>query len=61
MKSARDLLGPGGQEVFLDRDGQTWMAFHAWTAPHTSYAAGGVRSLRVARLTFGAGGPVIGL
>jgi hypothetical protein len=35
------------------------MAFHAWTAPRASYAAGGARSLRLARLTFAAGAPIV--
>jgi beta-xylosidase len=45
-------LGPGGQEFFTDARGLTWMAYHAWTAPHTAYAEGGARVLRLARVTF---------
>jgi beta-xylosidase len=60
VKSAGDVLGPGGQEIFRDVNGRAWMAFHAWTAPHASYAAGGARSLRIAPLGFVAGAPVLG-
>jgi hypothetical protein len=44
------MAGPGGQEFFRDRHGEPWIAYHAWTAPLSSYAAGGVRSLRVDRV-----------
>jgi len=54
--SSGDLLGPGGQEVFAAADGGLWLAYHAWTAPGASYAAGGARSLRLGRLDFSAGG-----
>jgi len=52
-----DVLGPGGQEFFTDRQGQVWMAYHAWTAPHAAYPAG-ARSLHLARIHFEAGRPV---
>jgi hypothetical protein len=61
VKSSGEMLGPGGQETFTDAAGQTWMAFHAWTAPRTSYRAGGARSLRFARLTFADGAPAVRL
>jgi beta-xylosidase len=56
VASADPILGPGGQELFTDADGALWMAYHAWTAPHTSYRAGGARRLRLARIDFGADG-----
>jgi beta-xylosidase len=56
LMSAGSMLGPGGQELFEDASGATWMAYHAWTAPKTTYRSGGARSLRLARLTFGADG-----
>ncbi len=59
MKSTGTMLGPGGQEIFKDTLGRPWMAFHAWTAPHTTYASGGVRSLRLSRLSFSNGAPTI--
>jgi len=59
MKSSTTLLGPGGQELFDDADGRTWMAYHAWTAPNATYAAGGARSLRFARVDLTSGVPVV--
>jgi hypothetical protein len=44
------MAGPGGQEFFRDRYGEPWIAYHSWTTPLTSYASGGVRSLRVDRV-----------
>jgi beta-xylosidase len=51
LASDGQKLGPGGQEFFLDASGRRWMAYHAWTAPRTTYASGGARSLRIAPLT----------
>jgi len=59
VKSSGPDLGPGGQEFFSDKAGQTRMIYHAWSAPHTTYLKGGARSLRVARLTFVGGVPVV--
>lgn len=59
LRSDGALLGPGGQELFDDAAGGTWMAYHAWTAPRTSYAAGGARALRLARVTFDESGPIV--
>jgi beta-xylosidase len=56
LHSSGALLGPGGQELFTAADGALWMAYHAWTAPHTSYTAGGARSLRLARVEFSTDG-----
>lgn len=60
-RSAGTTLGPGGQEFFDDASGTRWMAYHAWTAPDTTYAAGGARSLRFARVSFADGVPKLGL
>jgi beta-xylosidase len=57
VASTPDMLGPGGQEFFTDGAGATWMAFHAWTAPRFTYADGGSRSLRFARVSFADGTP----
>ncbi len=53
LASTGAMLGPGGQELFTGTDGALWMAYHAWTAPRTTYAQGGARSLRLARIDFG--------
>ena len=59
MKSTATALGPGGQEVFTDLFGRAWIAYHAWAPPKTSYADGGRRSLRLARLGFSQGTPLV--
>jgi beta-xylosidase len=60
LGSERETLGPGGEELFADAAGRTWMAYHAWSAPDVTYASGGSRSLRVAPVDFGPDGPVVG-
>jgi len=59
-KSSATVLGPGGQEFFDDKNGRTWVAYHGWTAPLTSYPSGGARSLRIAPVTFPRGVPTLG-
>jgi len=59
VKSSLTKLGPGGQEFFDDGAGTTWMTYHAWSAPKSTYAAGGARSLRFARVTFTDGVPLV--
>ena len=49
------LVGPGGGSLFAGR-GRTWLAFHAWAGP-PAYANGGMRSLRVAPLSWRGGRP----
>ncbi len=55
VSSAGSALGPGGGEFFSDAEGGLWLAYHAWTAPNTTYAGGGARSLRIDRLALDAG------
>ena len=57
LRSSGSLLGPGGQEFFDDARGQRWMTYHAWSAPNATYAAGGARGLRFARVSFEGGAP----
>ena len=59
VASAGPALGPGGGEFFTDDQGALWLAYHAWTAPVTTYAGGGARSLRIDRI--GADGGVLAL
>jgi beta-xylosidase len=54
------MLGPGGQTPFVDRAGNWWLAFHAWTAPLFTYGSGGRRSMRILPLTFPVGAPKVG-
>ena len=39
------LVGPGGQDIVVDDDGETWLLYHAWTAE-------GYRNLNLIRLTW---------
>jgi Glycosyl hydrolases family 43 len=50
LASGAEVWGPGGQAVFFDREGAPRLAYHGWTAPFATYAAGGSRTLRVAPL-----------
>lgn len=59
VRSAGEVLGPGGQELFTDASGKTWMAYHAWSSPIVGYQNGGVRSLRIDPVVFSGGVPVL--
>jgi beta-xylosidase len=50
MQSDAETAGPGGPEVFADRDGGRWVAYHGWGADAVGYRESGVRSLRLARV-----------
>ena len=41
-----DVVGPGGQDLFDDADGETWIVFHGWQAGNAGYSHGGRRSAR---------------
>jgi beta-xylosidase len=51
VSSAGSALGPGGGEFFDDPLGGLRLVYHAWTAPKTTYAGGGARSMRIDRLS----------
>jgi hypothetical protein len=53
--SEGSALGPGGGSFFDDVLGRHWLVYHAWTAPQTTYAGGGMRSLRIDRLVYDGG------
>jgi beta-xylosidase len=57
--SAGKTAGPGGQEFVVGPDGEIWMAYHGWTAGTVGYRRGGKRSLRIDRISFKEGVPVI--
>ena len=59
LESSSAVLGPGGESVFTDAGGSQWLAYHAWSAPDTSYADGGSRTLRIDPLTFSGTTPVV--
>jgi arabinan endo-1,5-alpha-L-arabinosidase len=50
----KGIVGPGGQDVVIGPDGDTWMLFHAWTAE-------GVRNLNLGRLRWVDESPVVEL
>jgi beta-xylosidase len=52
------VMGPGGQMVVEGPDGKPWIVYHAWTGPDVGYP-NGVRSLRIDRIEFRGGRPVI--
>lgn len=59
LASTGEVVGPGGQELFVDHEGATWMAYHAWLAGRVGYAAGGARGLWLSRVDFVDGRPVL--
>jgi beta-xylosidase len=59
ISSAGTALGPGGGSFFEDTEGDLWLAYHAWTAPITTYAGGGARSLRIDRMGIGDAGLLV--
>ncbi|MDP8905120.1 MAG: glycoside hydrolase family 43 protein [Chloroflexota bacterium] len=54
----RDAMGPGGQALFYDEEGNLWMAYHAWTGMRVGYPRG-ERSLHLDVVEFEDGQPVI--
>ena len=59
LSSRGEELGPGGEEIFSDGE-RTWAAYHAWSAPRTTYEEGGARSLRIAPLDLASATPSFG-
>ncbi len=59
LRSGEAAHGPGGQEFFLDHEGDLRMAYHGWTPGAVGYEHGGARSLRIARVGFAAGRPIV--
>jgi hypothetical protein len=55
IDSDGEMAGPGGGEVFTDLDGGRWLAYHAWHAGVVGYRRGGVRSLRLERVSISGG------
>jgi putative cell wall-binding protein len=47
--SSSGATGPGGLDTFTGPSGQLWATFHAWPGV-VGYDAGGIRTMRVARL-----------
>ena len=53
--SMSGLQGPGGQDVFDDPDGETWIAFHAWQGVRPSR----FRTLYFGHLLWKSDGPIV--
>ncbi|MEZ4870209.1 MAG: glycoside hydrolase family 43 protein [Caldilineaceae bacterium] len=58
FKMTASVLGPGGEALFTDTEGNLWMVYHAWTAPYTAYPAG-ARRMYIDPVTFVDDQPVI--
>lgn len=58
FKATDTVLGPGGESLFTDTEGNLWMVYHAWTAPYASYPEG-ARRMYIDPVTFEDGQPVI--
>jgi hypothetical protein len=54
LASNAETAGPGGAEVFSDREGRRWVAYHGWTAGAVGYRNGGARRLRLDRVELAA-------
>ena len=52
------VMGPGGQTFFTDKEGNLWMAYHAWTGAEVGYSIGGERSLHIDLVMFEGDKPV---
>lgn len=57
IASSGRVQGPGGSELFRDRDGRTWLVFHAWVGP-VGYPQG-ARRLLVAEVDLSGPDPVL--
>jgi hypothetical protein len=58
FKFTPQVMGPGGEAFFSDKEGNLWMAYHAWTGPTVGYPEG-QRSLRIEPVRFTDGRPDI--
>ncbi len=57
LATAGTTVSPGGGAVFVDSAGNTWLAYHAYTDPFVGWPSS--RTLRLARVDFGAGVTVV--
>jgi beta-xylosidase len=58
FRADAEVAGPGGQEWFLDGQGQRHMAYHGWTPGQVNVPGGRGRSLRIVPVSFASGRPV---
>jgi arabinan endo-1,5-alpha-L-arabinosidase len=48
------ILGPGGQDIVLDKDGETWIVYHSWEPRSITY-----RQVNIDELAWEVGVPVV--
>jgi beta-xylosidase len=58
FKYKNPVMGPGGETFFTDKEGNLWMAYHAWTGAKVGYSGGGERTLHIDLVTFEGDRPV---
>ena len=58
FKYKAPVMGPGGETFFTDKEGNLWMAYHAWTGAKVGYSGGGERTLHIDLVTFEGDKPV---
>ena len=59
LETKAPAAGPGHQSIIADKDGDLWMAYHAWDAKAIGPEAGGQRRLWLDELVWEDGGPVV--
>jgi beta-xylosidase len=59
LKTKAPAAGPGHQSIVADKDGDLWMAYHAWDAAAIGPESGGQRRLWLDELEWGPEGPVV--
>ena len=57
MATNNTVIGPGGASVFTDRNGAVWLAYASYANPLVGWPYS--RTLRLAKVTFGAGGVIV--
>jgi beta-xylosidase len=59
VKTGGHAAGPGHQSIVADKDGDLWMAYHAWSDDAVGYGNGGMRELWIDPLTWNGDKPVV--
>lgn len=59
LKTKPPAAGPGHQTIIADKDGELWMAYHAWDAKKIGGDAGGQRMLWLDELVWEGDRPVV--
>ena len=59
LETKAPAAGPGHQSIILDKDGDPWMAYHAWDAKAIGPESGGQRWLWLDELVWEEAGPTV--